>query len=389
MSSTYLTSAGLAVPRGADSLATFRERYETLTGLTGAIDWEADVVLGPVSTIVGDMFGELWELLQAVYDATDPNNATGVQLDSLCQLVGITREVASYSTVTLTLTGTSGTVIVEGSIVQGGGDDGKARWRTTDDVTLSGGTGSVVARAVDVGVVTANPATVTTIVTPIAGWTAVTNAAAAIPGTARESDAVLRRRRAASLQTAGSRSIAALRANLIEVDGVQAAVVIENTTSATAIIEGVSLTAHSVQVVLYPNTLTTDQKQAAAQAIYDHMPGGIAMNGNDVTATVTGGDGFAKTIVWEWATTTTVNIATTVTLRTGYVLADVDTAIQDLVEEYFTGLAVGESAEKLALLALVASVSGVSGATILLNGGSADIDPTATARCILGTNTVA
>ena len=53
MPSPYLTDAGLAVPRGADSLALFRERYETLTGLTGAIDWEADAVLGPISAIVG------------------------------------------------------------------------------------------------------------------------------------------------------------------------------------------------------------------------------------------------------------------------------------------------------------------------------------------------
>lgn len=389
MPSPYLTDAGLAVPRGADSLALFRERYETLTGLTGAIDWEADAVLGPISAIVGDMFGELWEALQAVYDATDPNNATGIQLDSLSQVAGITRETATYSTATLTLTGTTGTVIVEGSIVQGGGDDGKARWATTEDVTLASGTGSVVAQAVDVGVVTANPSTITTIVTPISGWTAVTNAAAATPGTARESDAVLRRRREANLQTAGSRSIAALRANLLEVEGVQAAVVIENTDAVTATVEGVSLTAHSIGVVLYPSTLTTAQKQLAAQAIYDHMPGGIATNGNDVVATVTGRDGFAKTITWEWSTTTTVNIGTTVTLRTGYVLADVSTAIQDLVEEYFTGLGVGDSAEKLAILALVATVAGVSGATVLLNGAGSDIDPTATARCILGTNTVA
>lgn len=387
MPSPYLTEDGYEAPRGADFLATIRDRYETLTGLT--IDWDADEVLGTLTVIAADMLGEIGEASQSVYDAMDPNNATGVQLDSLCQVVGITREPASYSTATVTLTGTTGTTIVEGSIVQGGGTDGKARWRTTDDTILAGGTGSVIVQAVDVGVVTANPATITTIVTPISGWTAVTNAAAATPGTARESDSALRKRRAANLQTAGSRSIAALRANLLEVDGVQAAVVVENTTSATATVEGISLTAHSIGVVLYPSTLTSVQKQAAAQVIYDHMPGGIATNGNDVVATVTGTDGFAKTITWEWATTTTVNVATTTTLATGYVLADVDTAIQALIVDYFTALAVGEAARILAILALVASVEGVTGAVVTLNAGAVDIDPNATARCILGTNTVA
>lgn len=387
MPAPYLTDAGLTAPRGADFLATIRGRYEEITGLT--IDWSADVVLGTLTTICAELLGELGEALQAVYDATDPNNATGVQLDALCQIVGITRESATYGTVTLTLTGTTGTVITEGSVVQGGGGDGKARWSTTEDVTLSGGTGSVVAQAVEFGVVTANPSTVTTIVTPISGWTAVTNAAAATPGTERESDAALRIRRAANLQTAASRSIAALRANLLEVDGVQAAVVVENTTAATATVEGISLTAHSIGIVLYPNTLTTAQKQAVAQAIYDHMPGGIATNGNDVTATVTGRDGFSKTITWEWATTTTVNVATTVALATGYVLADVDTAIEELIEDYFTGLGVGDAARILAILALVSGVDGVVGATVTLNAGAVDIDPNATARCILGTNTVA
>lgn len=386
MPSPYLTDAGFTAPRGADSLATFRARYEALTGLV--IDWEHDVVLGPVSVIVGDMFGELWDLAQAVYDAMDPNNATGVQLDALCQIVGITREPASYSTVTLTLTGTSGTVIPEGRIVQGGGTDGRAKWVTTADVTLSGGTGSVVAQAQDVGVVTADPSAITTIVTPVAGWTAVTNAAAATPGTARESDATLRRRRAENLQTAGSRSIAALRANLLESDGIQAAVVVENTTSAVATVEGLSLEPHSVGIVVYPDTLTDDQKEAAAIVIYDHLPAGIATNGTDVVATVTGGDGFAKTIRFDYASETQVDVATTVVLAAGYELSDVEDAVQALVVDYFAGLGVGDAARRLAILAQVATVEGITGASVTLNGLNADVDPNATARCVLDANTV-
>ena len=48
------------------------------------------------------------------------------------------------------------------------------------------------------------------VVTPVAGWTSVTNAAAANVGQDRESDQDLRARRQASLQVSGASSIAAL-----------------------------------------------------------------------------------------------------------------------------------------------------------------------------------
>ena len=57
------------------------------------------------SQIVADRLGSLSEALQAIYDARDPNNATGVQLSSLALAVGVERHDATPSRVVCTLTG--------------------------------------------------------------------------------------------------------------------------------------------------------------------------------------------------------------------------------------------------------------------------------------------
>jgi uncharacterized phage protein gp47/JayE len=382
-----LTDDGYTAPRAADFLTVIRSAYEEETGLT--IDWSADTFLGVSTSIMATQLGDLGEATQALHDGFDVNGASGLQLDNLALLVGVTRNAATYSTATVTLTGTTGTIIPEGSLVEGGGSDGKARWATTEDVTLAGGTGSVVVQAEDVGEVVADALEIDAIVTPVSGWTAVSNTDPATTGEARESDAALRKRRQQSIQVAGSRSLNALRANLLAVDGVQAAVVVDNPTTATATVEGLSLTAHSIGVVVYPSTLTTAQKEAVAQAIYDHLAAGIATNGTDVVATVTGLDGYAKTIRYDYAGTTTVNVATTVTLAAGYELADVEEPIQELIADYFLALTVGDAARRLALFALVATIDGVEAAAMTLNGVASDVEADATTLLVLGTNTVA
>ena len=381
-----LTDDGYTAPRSADFLTLIRDGYEEKTGLT--IEWDADTFLGTITVIMADQLGDLAEAGQAVYDAFDVNNASGLQLVNLALIVGVTRTPATYSTCSVTLTGTNGTIVREGSLVEGGGTDGHARWEVTANATIAGGVATVIVQAQEAGATEADAAAIVTIVTPIDGWATVTNANPATVGTDRESDAALRKRRQASLQTAGSRSLNALRANLLDIDGVQAAIVVDNSTGSTAIVEGLSLTAHSIGVVIYPSTVTDAQKETIAETIYDHIPAGIATNGTGTIATVTGADGYAKTIAWDYATDFTVDVAAVLVLGAGYELDDVQEEAEEAIADYFLALDVGEAARILAILALLAAIEGVEGATVTLNAGSVDVDPTATALCVLGTNAV-
>jgi hypothetical protein len=143
-----LSDAGLTVPRASDYLVEVRARYGLLTGLS--VDWDNgdDLVLSILTAIMAQLLGEQAELVQAVYDSFDVNAATGVQLSNLAQIVGVTRKKATRGEVELTVTGTPGTVLTVGKLAEGGGPDGRARWRLVEDVTIdAGGSATVLAEA--------------------------------------------------------------------------------------------------------------------------------------------------------------------------------------------------------------------------------------------------
>lgn len=459
-----LSDEGFDAPRTNDFLDLIRNDYATATSL--AIDWARDTFLGQITAIMANRLGELAEAVQAVYDATDPSNATGAQLDNLAVLVGVRRKPATASQVTVVLSGVAGTNISAGRVVQGGADT-STRWQLDDDVTLvstvlptdnlifanngtnpstiTRTTGSWLADGVGVGTVLAvagsvsnnksvtvsrlvsastieireslvdegsvaatatgafatvvavaeekgaRPAAalaVNTIVTPVSGWQAVSNPAVASTGTDIETDDELRLRRQDSLAVSGSASILAIRSNLLELTYITAAVVIENDTLVTTVVGGKTLPAKSFSAIVMPNTLTQEQQEEVAEAIYKAGPAGIEIVGTDVVASIVGSDGFEKLVPFDYATPLTVNVVTTVALANGYALANVSGAIQTLVSEYIDSRTVGQAVRVLELSALVATVAGVNGATFTLNGGSADIVPLLSEIATLGTNTV-
>jgi uncharacterized phage protein gp47/JayE len=71
---------------------------------------------------VGDSILEsvaaVYELLEQVYEAFDPDQAAGTQLDLLCAIVGIVREPATYTQGTCQLTGVLATVVPAGTLLR-------------------------------------------------------------------------------------------------------------------------------------------------------------------------------------------------------------------------------------------------------------------------------
>jgi len=151
-------------------LALFEGDYEArllAAGLPSDVDWDRDAIEGIVSKITAERLAEIDELVQAVYDALDPNNATGVQLDTVCALVGVLRDAATFSTAVETFTGTAGIFVPTGTIVEGGGTDGKARWSTIADGTVGSGlTVDITVRAELSGATEAGVGDIDEIITP-------------------------------------------------------------------------------------------------------------------------------------------------------------------------------------------------------------------------------
>jgi uncharacterized phage protein gp47/JayE len=390
---TYgLTADGYTAPRQADYLTLIRDEYDarlTALGYTSLPDYERDTFLGQITEIMAYYLGQLAEANVAVYDARSVSNATGLQLDNLALIVGVTRQEATKGTVSLTLTGTDGTVITQGKIVEGGGADGTARWVISADATISGGTATVSAQAEDAGQIVATAGQITTIVTPVDGWASVTNAAAADPGQARETDSELRARRQRALQGAGGTSTNAILAALLELEDVTGATVVDNPTGTTTTVAGVSVDPYAVAAIVAPNSLTVAQQQLVVQAIYDHLGAGTATSG-DQSGTVTKRDGRSHTINFYFAADSAVTVAWTLALQSGYVVADVEDELLELVTDYFLTLAPGDTVYPTPLIALAASIDGIANVTsLLLDGGASPVTHDADEQPTLGTHTVA
>jgi hypothetical protein len=120
------------------------------------------------------------------------------------------------------------------------------------------------------------------IVTPVSGWTGVTNVADASAGRDAETDDQLRVRRAQSIQLSAGVSIGSIRSKVLALEYVESAAVIDNPDNHIAIVEGVSLPGNSFLVILSPDTLTTEQQAEVMRLLYDNTPIGVRTAGTDV-----------------------------------------------------------------------------------------------------------
>lgn len=393
-----MDSSGYVARRAADYLTLMYDALEASTGHTFDRTNTASSFIGALLTILAVLLAQLDESAQQVYDAMDPNNATGAALDNQLALVGLTRREATFSVVSCLLGASSNACFIPaGTLIQGGGTDGKARWALLEDVTPDDWiyfeeleqyqVESALFQCTAPGPITAPGGAVQTIVEPKQFWVAVLNVTAATVGSALESDAAARQRRAASLQGAGSRTIGAMRAAIMGVDGVESCVIVENTSTEEAVIDGITMPGCSVCAVIYPDTLTTAQQEAVAAVIYDSLAAGVRSAG-DESATVTGSDGEAKTIRWQYPTEVTANIVYTIRLRPGYEEADVEGPIETDTTTTIGALGAGESAELQALWAILFNTEGVVGQSITINGVAANLDCAGTEIIVPGTVTV-
>ena len=339
-------STGFTIKTLQEVLADLDASLRTELGENLRLD--ADSVLGQIRGAIGTEISLVWEALGEVAAALDPDQAVGVYLDALAALSGITpRQQATRSTGTITVNGTSGTVIPAGSRVRDAAST--VTVETTASATIAGAT-SVPVQALTTGPIEAAAASLTVIVTPVAGWSSSTNAAALTPGQNIESDLQLRARREASLQASGTGTDGGIRAALLEI--VEQAVVLSNRTNSTAA-DGTP--AHAVRAILYPDPNSAIVEAAIATAYFGQLPAGIQAWGTSVTATVTDSQGVDHTIEWDYATEVDVYIDVTVTLAPGSDVVAAD--IQAAIVAYVNALEVGDDVRVLRVYQAIQAVS--------------------------------
>lgn len=297
-----ITNAGF-VPKPLDDIKTDLEGgFRAVFG--AAITVIAQSVFGQLIGIVSERLADAWQLGLATYTASFREGASGIQLDNIGALTGTTRRQASYTKVTLVLSGTNGTVISAGRVTSIPSTG--AKFTNLTGGTISGGTLTLEFRASVVGPQTAYAGTVTNIDTPVAGWTSVTNPADhSFLGASVETDAAYRIRQEQELRSQGRSTLDSIRTAVIGVAGVVECIVVENNTELT---DANGLPPHSFEVIV-SGGLDAD----IAKVISDFKPVGIASYGTS-TVTTTDGNGFAVNVKFSRPTVINIYVKATVTV---------------------------------------------------------------------------
>lgn len=192
---TQLSATGLQVSRLADRLLALQTALQTIFG--PGLDLSPNTIDGQTAGIFAAAMADLDALVEEVYNATQPQNATGATLSRLVQLNGLTRIAGTYSTVTVTLGGRNGTIVPAGTLLRSTVTN--AVFSTNAAVTIGpAGLATVAATASVIGAQQAPAGSLTGIDTPVFGLQTATNVAAATAGREVETDGELRARRAKS-----------------------------------------------------------------------------------------------------------------------------------------------------------------------------------------------
>jgi uncharacterized phage protein gp47/JayE len=338
-----------------------------------------------------EVFSALDETLQQAYNSKDPNKATGLDLDILCALSGITRSAGTASTVSLTLSGVAGSIIPGSTRFD---DTNGNRWSLDKTWTLdSTGTATGDATCTVVGDIEASPGTITELVDTIGGLTGVTNATAATPGTAVESDASLRARRNLMVGQPGSNQVDSMTGSIFGVDGVRRVKIYENDTPSASESDDnpYSLPANSISPIVDGGT-----DDDVAMAIYLKKNPGVMLNqaGTGVSVVVTSPTYATNTKTIRFSRPVYVDMVLVIEIKSDGTLPSQDvlqTEIQTAFTEFTNGdlvpteygfkqngFGIGENVPYSTVQTPVNAVIGKYGNSYInsltLNGGTANIE---------------
>lgn len=178
----------------------------------------------------------------------NPSHATGVFLDAILALSGSERRGPTHTqAIGVLLSGARNAVIPAGVLVE---TDTALTFRLMETVVLSdspvfaSGRGDFVCETP--GAIEIGPGDLTTIVTPVPGWSDVGHAQQIVIGSEAEKDAPVRRRRRETLAAQSVSTPEAIRAHLDRTPGVRSFAFRENTEPETRVIDGVSIGPHSI-----------------------------------------------------------------------------------------------------------------------------------------------
>lgn len=188
-----------------------------------------DSLLSQLAGIFANELAVCWSALGDVYVQFDPLYNTGAGQSATVQLNGLERKAGSYSTLTVTCTGTAGTIIPKGSLISN--FENTLSYAIDNETEIGeNGTINTTATCTQLGYKEVPNNTINFIKSAVSGWNSVTNIKQNNTGTDEETDAELRARQQVSTQLTSYRQVGAIYAGIMQVEGVQFCRVYVNST---------------------------------------------------------------------------------------------------------------------------------------------------------------
>lgn len=260
----------------------------------------------------------------------DPAKNEGVFQDAIARIYFLTRKGAVPSSAVITVTGLPGTVIPINAQVQSTADD--TLWQNSAAFTIGvDGTAIGTFYCLTSGSIDALPGTLTQIVTVVAGWDTATNAHAATPGTLAENRGAFEQRRYESVALNSRGTAASVYARIMQLKNVIGCVVRENKTNVPKVIDGITLSPHSVYVCVLGGS-----DGDIATAMYRTVSAGCDTNGTTTYLVEDDSTGIKEPIHFQRPTDVDVTIRLTFP-NAADLSADSKQAIQEAVYANFYG----------------------------------------------------
>ncbi|WP_276724218.1 baseplate J/gp47 family protein [Pantoea septica] len=325
--SATVTASGISAPDYQTILSTITEYFQQIYGTDAYL--EPDSKDGQMVALVALAVHDANNSAIQVYNSFSPSSGMTDALTRNVKINGIARKAATNSTVDVTLTGTAGTTITNGSVKDANG----VIWNLPASVTIDvSGSVTVTATCANSGAVAAVAGSITKINTPTRGWTAVSNASAATVGSAAETDAQLRMRQVQSVAIPALTPFDAVDGAIANVTGVTRHKLYENDTGA---VNSDGIPAHSLAAIVDGGDVTE-----IAQTIRGKKGQGVATYGS---TTVTVPDKYDNPHAISFSRSTDVPIYVAITLKvfTGYT-TQIGEQIKQAIADYINSLKIGD-----------------------------------------------
>lgn len=332
------SNAGLSLPTESEIKAGVWAMFQEAFG--GKLNQSDVTAQGQLVTSITAMLGASNDLLLQYVNLIDPALSSGRMQDAIGRIYYLSRIPATQTTVTCTCIGAAGTVIPQGALAQA--IDGTIYYCTARTTIGDTGSASIEFAAMETGPIECPSASLTTIYRTIPGWDAITNPADGVPGRAEETPTEFESRRSASVAGNATGIVQAIRAAVLDANGVLDAYVVENPTGTSATIGGVSVAARSIYVAAQGGA-----NADIAAAIWSKKPPGCGMVGG-TTVTVQDKVGYATpypsyTIKFQRPTAVPIHFAIDLA-DNGQVPADAAQQVQDALLAAFKGADGGQPA---------------------------------------------